>query len=338
MYGSEINEWFSAVTGTACSLVRMINNTTGSVSSASTSTPTPSPSSPAFASSVSSFSPSRVSGVRRHRSNAQRKKPEQQHLQQNQPILPPNNQNNFSGDSSPSCPIRYSNESQFLIICSASLQFLNNVIASNYATNDITANKVGCENPVKNADGSAPMLTVSAETFRPNLVVETLVAFEEDSWESLYIVSNNNGGKQSNLRRTGYFHVSSTFTCLYCCLPWYFCACGVWCRERKSECMTMSLQVIGPCNRCRMICIDQRSGRSHPHHEPLRTLSQIRRKQHSNCATSSRPGAIEFGIHADFVFSFDFNNSNNASNSQYIFVHTGDLLRHTKELNVARNP
>jgi hypothetical protein len=41
-----------------------------------------------------------------------------------------------------------------------------------------------------------------------------------------------------------------------------------------------------------MICIDQKTGKLHPNHEPLKTLAQIRRQP---------GGAIEFGLHANHI-------------------------------------
>jgi uncharacterized protein YcbX len=46
-------------------------------------------------------------------------------------------------------------------------------------------------------------------------------------------------------------------------------------------------QILGKCNRCRMICIDQKTGEEG--REPLKTLSSYRKKD----------GKIYFGVHAD---------------------------------------
>jgi len=113
--------------------------------------------------------------------------------------------------ASAACPISFSNESQFLLVNSASVAELNKKI---------------------------PDSKVSVYNFRPNLVVKGALPFAEDNWKEISI------GNQR-------------------------------------------LNIIGPCNRCKMICVDQDS--ANESREPLLTLATFRRDK----------GRILFGMHAE---------------------------------------
>ncbi|PRP81901.1 hypothetical protein PROFUN_10609 [Planoprotostelium fungivorum] len=113
------------------------------------------------------------------------------------------------------CPlINFSNESQYLIVCEASV-----------------------EDVKKRMEERDVSTKISAATFRPNLLISGGSPFQEDSWKNLVIGD----------------HV---------------------------------FEIIGPCNRCKMICIDQTDGTES--REPLYTLSTFRREK----------GKIYFGMHA----------------------------------------
>lgn len=133
-------------------------------------------------------------------------------------------------ETSLSCPaISYVNESQFLLVTQASVDYVGQRYL--FPKTPITYRV------------ERPDFPVTPEGFRPNFVIRGGKAFQEDSWQRLRIGSQ-------------------------------------------------LFRLTGPCNRCKMICIDQETGKEGK--EPLLTLATFRRDRVSLNGTKEAKGREKF--------------------------------------------
>jgi uncharacterized protein YcbX len=150
VYSKNINNWFSRFIGVSCSLVRL----------------------PIEAGTPTCLSQEyRISGARQLRS-AQRRKQQAPSLASH--VATPSTQ------TAQQCTISYSNESQFLIVCTASVKYLQNLMYSDLQLPSANRDSVGGKD-----------ILVGVDSFRPNLVIRTTTPFEEDTWRSLTVDNNH---------------------------------------------------------------------------------------------------------------------------------------------------
>ena len=145
-----------------------------------------------------------------------------------------------------------SNESPILLVSESSVEQLNQDIQRQH---ERKAEKLGL--------GAVPP-QIQAATFRPNIVIRELSAtssghpYMEDFWESISIVPSS---------KTSSEPTSAPFT------------------SNLPPNTTTALDIIGPCQRCQMVCIDQTTGQRS--REPFSTLAKTRR----------RDGKVWFGVY-----------------------------------------
>lgn len=179
-----------------------------------------------------------------------------------------------SPPSSPPLPsssrLHFSNESPILLVSRSSVDKLNETILANA---NATASNTNTD-----TDKHSPPATISPSVFRSNIIIASStttitttnsapptshLAFAEESWKHFSISPSPSNSASPTITTTTSNPPTSTST-------------------------STTLTVLGPCQRCQMVCIDQATGQRSKSAEPFATLAKMRRRE---------GGKVEFGVH-----------------------------------------
>ncbi|KAJ9651080.1 hypothetical protein H2198_009634 [Neophaeococcomyces mojaviensis] len=242
------------------------------------------------------------------------------------PHSSPSSTKTFPGRSISSSQLMLANESPMLIVSRSSVNELNRQIRNN---------------ALEKGRDAKDIKTVSADSFRGNIVVAQRSQTEsstdetpyyEDDWTSVTIGARQSSPRPTNPKQrsnastsSSHFDISSGTSETTSSMPGSFDSTNTGIdtdigvnhdkmdtshnvTESQQKPIPVTLDILGPCQRCQMISIDQTTAESQA--EPFSTLAKSRRKG---------DGRIWFGVHAALAES-----STHGSGELYIRI--GDLV------------